>query len=113
MPLPTALQTTLPWHLPVQPVLQPMLQLLSLCCWCSLLFLLPAMSAFGLNLMAFLQGQLGQLGQGLISWKKAAAMHGGQWAGEQIWQGRSGQVCVMFGPEAEAEAGPQVQVQTL
>ena len=109
MPLPTALQPTLPWHLPVQPVLQPMLQLLSLCCWCSLLFLLPAMSAFGLNLMAFLQGQLGQLGQGLISWKKAAAMHGGH--GQVSKSGRSGQVCVMFGPEAEA--GPQVQVQTL
>ena len=89
MPLPTALQPTLPWHLPVQPVLQPMLQLLSLCCWCSLLFLLPAMSAFGLNLMAFLQGQLGQLGQGLISWKKAAAMHGGR--GQVSNPGKAGQ----------------------
>ena len=43
-------------------LLQPMLQLLFLCCWCSLLFLLPALSACSLSVVDLLSGLMGQWG---------------------------------------------------
>ena len=62
MPLPITSQPALLQPLPGQPVLQPMLQLLFLCCWCSLLFLLPALSACSLSVVDFLSGLMGQWG---------------------------------------------------
>ena len=53
-----------------------MLQLLFLCCWCSLLFLLPALSACSLSVVIFLSGLMGQWRQGLMSWENVVTVHG-------------------------------------
>ena len=75
MSLPITSKPALLQPLPGQPVLQPMLQLLFLCCWCSLLFLLPTLSACSLSVVDFLSGLMGQWRQGLMSWGNVVAVH--------------------------------------